>query len=280
MVWQMNFTREVRMPTTVSGHCILRTRYVSHNQDEVDPATNHDAIFYNCADITLVPGNRSADAAPSVASASATTASAAPNPRTATSSSPTRATRASQPTDCCTRTQWTASAYSQTSSEGTTVHQIAYDAKANMVRWSRRPLEDPTAELITLTNYTSGSASGGGPFLEYLYRPQQNTCEVYGADHFYAWCFGSTRSQSYVGSYTAGDVPVNEYRDASNGFQFAATADQCYPYSLKQGELSMQFTGWQAGVDPALFEVPAICHAAARGVSLVACGRQRSQAVN
>jgi len=254
MVWQMNFTRQVRMPSKVSDHCILRTRYVSHNQDEVDPANNHDAIFYNCADIALVPGLNSSSA-PSTQ-----------HPAPLLSVPP-------QAEDCCTLPQWTASAYSQ-SDKGTTLHTISYDAKRQFVTWDRTPLWDPSQHLITITNYTSGNPDGSGPYLEFLYRPAAGTCEVYGADRFYDWCFGSKRSQTYAGSFRQGDVEVNEWRGESNGFQFASLKNGCYPFSIKQGELSMQFTDWTDSVNPSAFEIPAVCLQAASDVSLVACGHQ------
>lgn len=53
MVWQTNFTFYAKMPHTPCQHCVLRARYVSYNPDEIDPANNTDAIFYNCADIAI-----------------------------------------------------------------------------------------------------------------------------------------------------------------------------------------------------------------------------------
>ena len=58
MVTQTNFSVQVFLPKTVAANgsnALLQVRYVSHNPDEVDPPTNTDAIFYNCADLYVSP---------------------------------------------------------------------------------------------------------------------------------------------------------------------------------------------------------------------------------
>ena len=55
MVQQNNFTVQVQMPESASPHSVIRVRYVSHAPTEVDPANNTEAIFYNCADIEILP---------------------------------------------------------------------------------------------------------------------------------------------------------------------------------------------------------------------------------
>jgi len=53
MVTQTNFSLKVAIPTKTCSHCVIRVRYVSHNPLEIYPKNNTEAIFYNCADITV-----------------------------------------------------------------------------------------------------------------------------------------------------------------------------------------------------------------------------------
>ena len=77
MVQQNNFTVFVRLPETPSAHSVLRVRYVSHAPTEVDPENNTDAIFYNCADVTLVAPAGAAAMTPAGAAAMARSGAAA-----------------------------------------------------------------------------------------------------------------------------------------------------------------------------------------------------------
>ena len=54
MVSQTTFSIPVTLPAKSSAHALLRARYTSYNPLEIDPPVNTDAVFYNCADITLV----------------------------------------------------------------------------------------------------------------------------------------------------------------------------------------------------------------------------------
>ncbi len=51
-VYQTNFSVRVVLPADQSSpNAVLQLKYVSNNPDEIDPPTNTDAIFYNCADL-------------------------------------------------------------------------------------------------------------------------------------------------------------------------------------------------------------------------------------
>eukprot|EP01121_Diplochlamys_sp_Union-15-3_P008786 TRINITY_DN2352_c0_g1_i1.p1 TRINITY_DN2352_c0_g1~~TRINITY_DN2352_c0_g1_i1.p1 ORF type:complete len:170 (-),score=21.40 TRINITY_DN2352_c0_g1_i1:30-539(-) len=52
MVTQTNFTIKATIPRKPCDHCVLRVRYVSNNPDEAVTG-NPNAIFYQCADITI-----------------------------------------------------------------------------------------------------------------------------------------------------------------------------------------------------------------------------------
>ena len=58
--------------------------------------------------------------------------------------------------------------------------------------------------------------------MEYLIYPEVGSCEIYGSDRFYEWCFGSTRKQHFVGNATGTAGPERMWENFSNDFHFGA----------------------------------------------------------
>jgi hypothetical protein len=57
MVTQTNYTITGQIPKIICPHCVLRLRYVSNNPEEINNrhGQNPQAIFYQCADISIYP---------------------------------------------------------------------------------------------------------------------------------------------------------------------------------------------------------------------------------
>eukprot|EP01094_Clydonella_sp_ATCC50884_P022969 TRINITY_DN5392_c0_g1_i1.p1 TRINITY_DN5392_c0_g1~~TRINITY_DN5392_c0_g1_i1.p1 ORF type:complete len:406 (-),score=104.37 TRINITY_DN5392_c0_g1_i1:43-1260(-) len=255
MVWQMNFTRSVLLPEQPCSSCILRTRYVSHNVDEVDPADNLESIFYNCADISLVASAHDHGSPPSTASAPSRAAPLASSDRAlleAPSSS-------IADNSCCAPSQFTAKGESSVGGALHTSHTIYFDRDRQYVRWDR---VGSVQSLITIANYTAGNTTT----IEYLISPADQTCEIYGSDRFYDWCFGEDRSQIYAGSLSmpgSGNAKetVRIWENFGNGFRFEAIVNgsDCVPSAVYHEAFAFRVSSFALSVDPSVFTPPSYC---------------------
>jgi len=97
MVKQTNFTLTVDVPLITTSHAVLRVRYVSNNPEEIYPANNTHATFYQCADIAI---------------------RAAPNE-----------------VGCCAPTQWKSNIVLEDSVTGSQRISVFYDATSKKIRW-------------------------------------------------------------------------------------------------------------------------------------------------
>eukprot|EP01104_Vermistella_antarctica_P006153 TRINITY_DN1687_c0_g1_i1.p1 TRINITY_DN1687_c0_g1~~TRINITY_DN1687_c0_g1_i1.p1 ORF type:complete len:463 (-),score=104.79 TRINITY_DN1687_c0_g1_i1:120-1421(-) len=273
MVRQNNFTRSLLLPLNKTcTHCILRARYVSYNPDEVDPANNTDAIFYQCADIAIAP-------APPQEEETKTDdeAEAVPDPVDALkhTTTTTSSNRKDDTHNCCTPTQWSATSLLQLKNpdgKGLVryVNQTTHYSANSFVRIDRVPLPHLTADgeadaytnwaeehLITIANYSN--------LVEYVAYEASERCENYGQDAFYEWCFGSDRNMNYVSTQVIAGQTYNQYNSIDNiwSFQAVVNADgTCMP-SIIGGELSVEtfFADTvTTQVDPVVFVPPSYCN--------------------
>lgn len=159
--------------------------------------------------------------------------------------------------DCCTPDQWETWAW-EVNQIGSILHRIHYDAINKLVRWDRYGnLEKPGVYdvLILFTNYTTQ------PFRkEWLYRPDNNTCDLYGADEFNPWCFGSTSGQVPAGTATISESQNNVWMQPVNNFYWTSTADTCLPVVVALDNDQTLFFNTTLGIaDPSVFVIPQIC---------------------
>lgn len=250
MVTQTNFTFNVQLPAgKTADHAILQLRYVSYNPDEVDPATNTDAIFYNCADLQVLPlpqDGGKMDQAPVAAAASNVKSSS----------------HASASPSCETPPLWSADALEMTPN-GVVTHSIVYDRPDNSVYWKRvGALEssgNPDQTIILISNYTS--------LLEYVITSDDGVnfqCAIYGPDHMYPWAYGDDYSMSFVRSFEYENSTFLEFANPTNGVRWVAqsvAAGTCAPFSLQTQSTSMHFSNVNVlnTIDISIFNPPAIC---------------------
>jgi hypothetical protein len=175
-VSQTNFTRKITIPSgTTLGPQLLIFSYVSYNRDEVDPPTNLDAVFYNCADIVVVD------------SATAKIAQKDPNglKEEITPSLKKKVSTTADVYNCTTPDKWSAKGVETTSNGDFIQHYIVVDNIQQQMFWSRKS-SNPTVlsfpSVTTITNFTSGR--------EYVLTESGNKCAIYGPDAFYRLSFG------------------------------------------------------------------------------------------
>jgi hypothetical protein len=130
MVTQTTMDITVTFPAKASPHVLLRARYYSNNPMEIDPPSNTDAIFYNCADIVLV-------------------AEALPQPPQPAPSS------VASDFQCRTPLSWFGQA-TETNEYGFVLHTIFWDVANMRTRWDRvGNLDGPTkTTIIAINDYT------------------------------------------------------------------------------------------------------------------------------
>jgi hypothetical protein len=186
-VSQTNFTREITIPSGTSlGPHLLAFAYVSYNKDEVDPPSNTDAVFYNCADIDVVSNDRGQTAVNHPGTTTTATTTTATNTSAAAATSAATLATTTTPTYTCTTPDlWTARGVETTSTGGFLQHVLAVDNVQQQVYWSRQSSDPGVASfpsVTTITNFTSGR--------EYVVTENGGKCAIYGPDQFYRLSFG------------------------------------------------------------------------------------------
>jgi hypothetical protein len=157
---------------------------------------------------------------------------------------------------CCTPPQWTSDAVT-INSLGSVHHKIAYDSIRNWVRWDRfGTLEKAGIDetIITWTDYNK--------LIEYVWFVDQNLCEQYGPDTFYAWCFGSTISQVSVAPLTVAGQRATLWASKFGGpFQWVSMDNGCLPLSTSQvGFFTTNFFNTTVGPAPSsTWSMPDVC---------------------
>ena len=232
---------------------------VSHNLGEVDPPNNTKSIFYNCADIEIVP----APGVPPV-----------PVPGGGGGGG------GGAHVGCETPSAWMAEAV-ETTPNGAIAHTIFYDADRQLVRWDRAgalrgpaiesvrtialynetiPGQPPTAKPEYDTSLATGcllflALAGCLPVahchalhlarshlycfsrslpltaislplnLNLRYIIDASGCSLAGADPMYKWMYGPTRSQVFVRAFEQGKRTMEEWSTSDGMVCFGAILD-------------------------------------------------------
>jgi hypothetical protein len=168
-VSQTNFTREITIPADVPlGAHVLSFAYVSYNKDEIDPATNTDAVFYNCADVEVVSNTSATTRVPNT-----------------TPDKPQKPSESSTAFTCTTPDLWSAHGIETTSHGDFLEHYIVVDNVQQQIYWSRESTGQNIQSFPTVTTITNFTSSR-----EYVLTDGGTKCAIYGPDQFYRLSFG------------------------------------------------------------------------------------------
>ncbi|KAJ9449029.1 hypothetical protein DIPPA_06027 [Diplonema papillatum] len=233
-----------------AASALVRARYISHNENEVDPANNTDAIFYSCSDVEIIaPGGWGPDAAAKVAKQPA-----APKARE-------EKRREQADVDACVAPPAFVATGTQYDFRGLPImdHAIAYDSNFPMVRWDRN--NTAYGGGLATTDYWNLTLLAAGYTPQYIYGLEgPGTCRLYGGDKFTPWQFGPQNGMVYDGNST--DNEYMHFSIPSNAGRFTARAfgEHCVPaiVSVFQTEIRLEAHPVQS-VDSSLFKVPAVC---------------------
>ena len=253
-VAQTNWTREVSVPADAPlGPALLAFEYVSYNADEVDPPTNIDAVFYNCADVVVV---------------------AAPKDlQTPTPPSQSAAAHTSTYT-CTTPDRWSARGVETTADGAFVFHHLVVDSITQQMYWSRNKsigsaardgnalsAVGPADTVTTITNFTAGR--------EYVLSAGGSACAIYGPDAFYKFDFGGPAKGMSFGESIDVAHGTWGFRGAphANGVTWIAREDpnggakHCLPLSRVTPSSSLQWVESVAldTIPASQFSVPAVC---------------------
>ena len=273
MVAQTVLEVRVTLPAAASAHSVLRARYVSFNPLEIDPPTNADAVFFNCADIAItaaVPATAPAAvpaAAPAAvpaavpaaipAAAPAAVPAAIPVAAPASTSEAVRAAAvwgADAAYSCSTPPSWTAN-FTESNDFGFVQHTIFWDAPSNMTRWDQAGNLDASgpSQLILINNYTT-------PVEWVNFVAPANKCLAYGNDAFYPFSFGAVTNMTYDGRTGAGVDLFSVVGARASWTTQDLGGGLCRPLSWVRGRASAALTGFAQGpIDPAVFVPAAAC---------------------
>ena len=204
MVQSTTFNVALEIPDRTCVHCILRARYVSHNPMEIDPKDNTASIFYNCADIAIVPkASGMQEAVPATP-----ILGARPAEEHAIGSSSMKGRRfesrilspPDQNASCATPKQWRAS-FLESNAWGWVEHTIWWDATRNLSRWDKNGTIDASGDshISLINNYTAP--------IEYVnFVAPSQTCHIYGNDQMYPWAYGAVTGMQHRGRTATGGV--------------------------------------------------------------------------
>lgn len=249
MVDQTVFDVHVTLPTTVSAHSILRARYVSYNPLEVDPVTNTDAVFYNCADISIVGQQAKTEVLPHPKNAGVQIEGGAKRrePQTTTGT-----------TGCTTPESWIAN-FTEMNAWGFVQHRVWWDSVNELTRWDKVGNIDASgvSSLSLINNYKTAN----GP-VEWVNFVSQSKCYVYGPDAFYPWSYGSAMSMVLVGTENGVDTYEMD-SPAATPFKWVTQdlgGGLCSPLAWSRGQASAVLTDIAVGpIDSSIFVPDASC---------------------
>ena len=227
-VTQTNFTIVVSIPDDIGDTAVMRFRYVSLNQDEIDPANNTQAIFWQCADIKI-----------SSSSALET------KKKTTTSKKRAHGSHRLKTQGCCAPSTFQMTGIEHDDSGATKNHAVYWDASRSLTRWDKYGIQ-------LYNNYSN--------LHEYIYDPTTKKCELAGADGFYGWCFGTRVGFQSPYMYPKG-APVDGVQTwaAANGFEFGSTVESCYPAFRRLGTQNITWSNQKPLESSSVFDLPAEC---------------------
>ena len=245
---------------------MLSFAYISYNVDEVDPPTNTDAIFYNCADVVIV-------AAANAAVAGGTVDSPARSNNNNNNNNTDNNTDNNNNTDttsftCLTPTQWSAQGIETLANGQFLQHHIVVDAVNHQMYYSREQFMSSSSAasssfpiVTTISNYTSGR--------EYVLTENGQKCAIYGPDKWYPLSFGGVTNGMSGGIEIATNVfgfhGTTIAGGMKNGISWTVRWDKetnvCLPLSRVTPSSSLQWTTSQtlAVIPKNQFAMPAVC---------------------
>lgn len=103
--------------------------------------------------------------------------------------------------------------------------------------------------------------------IEYVYWPDLGTCDQYGPDAFYAWCYGVQKGyQTFAGPITIGNQAASLWKtvdEVQGPFHWVSANAGCLPLQTNhKGESSTFFYNTTVGAPPAsTWALPAVCGA-------------------
>lgn len=222
MVTTTVFSVEVVMPAKPCAHCILRTRYVSHNPLEIDPKNNTDSIFYNCADIELLAVAPHADG------------SARSSPGLSRRPVHTQPPAGAGGYTCRTPDRFRAKLL-ETNAWGVVEHTLWWDSINQLTRWDKNGSLDSSGRASTLSlinDYTKP--------IEYVNFITRGQCHIYGNDKFNPWVYDANTSGLVRTRRTSSNVDVwNSLRGDAVWFTRDMGGGNCLPVGWRLGETSV-----------------------------------------
>jgi hypothetical protein len=229
MVMQTNYTVEITVPqVSAATPALLWAVYTSYNNKEIDPSANTDAVFFNAADVVLIPTPASAKAGDEA------TVSV-----TKDTTKDTAAAAAAVPNfDCVTPPSWKGMAI-ETTQYGVVEHSIQWDHAHNRSRWARAIThrDGSTEAYVVINDYNKG--------IEYVINPNVPSCDLYGCDLMYPWGFGSQYNMRTIGTSFSGRVhswQIGTLIGASFTFTAESAGDGlCLPVSIATPSSTMTF---------------------------------------
>jgi hypothetical protein len=251
-VTQTNFSREITIPVGISlGDHLLTFSYVSYNKDEIDPPSNKDAIFYNCADIQVVSNTSSKSKTNTLISTTTTTTTPKPKP-----------SADNLTYTCTTPDMWSAKGVETTSKGDFIQHYIVVDNIQQQMYWSRETSTKNIQSFPTVTTITNFTSSR-----EYVLTEGERKCAIYGPDQFYRLSFGGA-PRGMTGGIMISDDQIYGFHGypIDNGITWTAKRTKdgkfCLPLSRVTPSSSLQWNeAKQLDVIPSgQFSMPSICN--------------------
>lgn len=236
-ITQTNFSVTAVVPNVDCTNCVLRLRYVSNNAGEND----RGEIFYQCSDISI----------------SRSTEKAVPK------SKPARfkpRLRGGPGKVCCASKQFTAEFEGSSQWRGKTQGTIYYDADRQLMRMDTvvgdghgtSPITAGTFEIYY--NFTDG--------YQYLYDVNNKSCEPFGLDMWFEWCYGGKDyNQNFEFSTVVGETQCDVWSTGS--FRFVDSPATCSPVALfreDSSDLTLYYNVEHTVAQPTVFNLPPECH--------------------
>jgi hypothetical protein len=260
MVTRTFFNRKMTLPNKAAAHAILRARYVSNNPLEIDPSTNTDAIFYNCADIRIVAA---AAADNNDNNKEQVVVVEQPQPQQ-------QAAVELKPLDnyqCNTPASWTGQ-FMERNDWGFVSHTIYYDMPTERVRWIKNGTIDGTSGAQNRIDLINLYGRAGSP-IEYVNFLARGQCFKYGNDRWESWRYGNDNGMTHVGRGADG---IDRWISGDGIYEWT-TQDLgdglCAPVSWRRGEASisqLSFTASTRPLNPTVFVPAADCVSSTRFV--------------
>jgi hypothetical protein len=230
MVTTTVFDVEVLMPAKPCAHCILRTRYVSHNPLEIDPKNNTDSIFYNCADIELTAAPHAAGSLPSSLGISPKAARAQPPAGT-------------DGYTCRTPDRFQASLL-ETNAWGVVEHSLWWDSLSQLTRWDKNGSLDGSGRASTLSLINDYAKP-----LEYVNFISRGHCHIYGNDKFYPWAYGGNATGAGLVHTGRTSSNIDVWKGTRGGFTWFTRdlgGGYCSPVGWRLGASSVDMVEFAA----------------------------------